>query len=201
VLDLGSVRPVPGHDQQVSGGRGVGSVAQGRSFDKQTQAELSRRAILRGRGSYLWPDLDPATRFRTRGAAHDAFVAYQAIADGTFPEAWETNGTMVEHEVLQLWYPDAHMYGVAVISAGKSRARLEKAAEILQVRHVPNKYVGLLIKHAIQATRAGHRCIAPQSLVPIGRTETWRENGGPGRLPASAGRFFASARTRGLIAR
>jgi hypothetical protein len=91
----------------------------------------------------------------------------------------------------------ADVYGVAVISAGKSRARLEKAAEILQVRHVPNKYAGLLIKHAIQATRAGHRCIAPRSLVPIGRTETWRENGGPGRLPASAGRVFASARNQG----
>ena len=173
--------------------------AESRSFDKQTQAELSRRAILRGRGSYLWPDLDPATRYRTHGQARNAFIAYQAIVDETFPEAWRTNGTLVEHQVLQLWYPDAHVYGIAVVSNEKALAKIKKEAETLQVRHAPNKYAALLIKHALQATRVGDRCIAPRSLVKIGRTETWRENGGPGRLPASAARVFATARSRGLL--
>ena len=203
--------PLQGHDQQNPGGRGARGVladlgrwiddAEGRSFDRQAQAELSRRAILRGRGSYLWPDLDPATRYRTHGQARNAFIAYQAIVEETFPEAWRANGTLVEHQVLQLWYPDAHVYGIAVVSNKKALAKIKKDAEILQVRHAPNKYAALLIKHALQASRAGHRCIAPRSLVKIGRTETWRENGGPGRLPASAARVFASAQTRGIIPR
>jgi hypothetical protein len=87
------------------------SDAQDRRFDPRTQAEMSRRAILRGHGSYLWPDLDPATRFRSRGQIRNAFIAYQAIADGVYPDAWRTNGTLDEHQVLQLWYPDAHVYG------------------------------------------------------------------------------------------
>ena len=173
--------------------------AQDRSFDKQTRAELARRAILRGHGTYLWPDLDPATRYRNHGQTRNAYIAYQAITDDTYPDAWRTNGTLDEHQVLQLWYPDAHVYGIAVVSNDKALAKIKKDAEILQVRHTPNKYAGLLIKHALQATRAGHRCIAPRTLVKTGRTETWRENGGPGRLPASAGRVFASTRTRGLL--
>ena len=54
--------------------------AEGRSFDAQTRAKLARRAILRGHGTYLWPDLDPATRYRSRGEVRNAYTAYQAIA-------------------------------------------------------------------------------------------------------------------------
>lgn len=167
------------------------SDADGRHFDQHTQAELSRRAILRGRGSYLWPDLDPASLFRTRSEATNAYTAYRSIEAGVIPDAWRNNTTLLRHDVIQVYYAHAHVYGVAVVSNEKALAKIVKAGEVMQIRHAPNRYAGLLLKHALLATKTEHRCIPPRSLVKIGRTETWREAGGPGRLRDSSARLFA----------
>ncbi|MDN5804960.1 MAG: hypothetical protein L0H26_10330, partial [Microlunatus sp.] len=123
--------------------------ADGRTFDKLTQAYLSRRAILRGRGTYLWPDLDQATRFRTRSEASNAYTAYRAIEEGVIPPAWQRNTTLLDHDVIQLYYKRAHVYGIAVVSNDRAYAKIVNAGEVLAVRHAPNKYAGLLLKHAL----------------------------------------------------
>lgn len=165
--------------------------AEGRRFDRQTQASLARRAILRGRGTYLWPDLDEMSLFRTRSEARNAYTAFRAIREGVIPDAWQSNTTLLSHDVIQVYYERAHVYGIAVVSNEKAYAKIVKAGEVIQVRHAPNKYAGLLLKHALLATKVEHRCIPPRSLVKIGRTETWREAGGPGRLRDSSARLFA----------
>ena len=63
----------------------------GRSFDTQTQRYLARRAILRGRGTYLWPPLDPTTQERTAGERANAINATLSISRGIYPPAWSTN--------------------------------------------------------------------------------------------------------------
>lgn len=171
--------------------------AEGRRFDPDTQAVLARRAILRGRGSYLWPDLDEASLFRTRSEARNAYTAYRAIEEGVIPAAWRSNTTLLRHDVIQVYYERAHVYGVAVVSNEKARAKIVNAGEVMQIRHAPNKYAGLLLKHAVLTTKTVHRCIPPRSLVKIGRTETWREVGGPGRLRDSSARLFAELDGRG----
>lgn len=164
---------------------------EGRLFDPDTQAALARRAILRGRGTYLWPDLDEATLFRTRSEARNAYTAYRAIEGDVIPDAWRTNTTLLRHDVIQVYYERAHVYGVAVVSNEKAHAKIVNAGEVIEIRHAPNKYAGLLLKHALLRTKTEHRCIPPRSLVKIGRTETWREAAGPGRLRGSSARLFA----------
>lgn len=165
--------------------------ADDRAFDAATQGKLSQRAILRGRGSYLWPDLDEASLFRTQSGARNAYTAYRSIAEGVIPEAWRSNTTLLPHEVIQVYYPAAHVYGVSVVSNEKARAKVVRIGEVLQIRHAPNKYAGQLLKHAVLMSKQQYRCIAPRSLVPVGRTDTWREDGGPGRLRDSSARLFA----------
>lgn len=153
--------------------------AEGRVFDQHTQAALSRRAILRGHGTYLWPDLDEMSLFRTRSEARNAYIASKAIEAGVIPDAWQSNTTLLPHDVLEIKYKRAHVFGVAVVSNPKSRAKIESAGTVFRSWYAPNKYAGLMIKHTLLAQKSEHRCIPPRSLVKIGRTETWREAGGP----------------------
>lgn len=164
------------------------AAADGTTIEPALRATLAQRAILRGRGTYLWPDLDHASRYRTDNEAANARTAFSAIEAGHYPDAWDTNGTMDDHQVLLLWIPTAHVYRVAVLRSMAQRARLERDTELVQLVHVPNKYAGLVIKHRLYERIADHRCIAPAGLVPRGRTDTWREDGGAPRLLTTARR-------------
>jgi hypothetical protein len=171
--------------------------ADDRAFDAATQGRLAQRAILRGRGRYLWPDLDTASVFRTQSGARNAYTAYRSIREGVVPDAWRSNTTLLPHEVIQVYYPAAHVYGVSVVSNEKARAKVVRIGDVLQIRHAPNKYAGQLLKHALLTSKAEHRCIAPRSLVPVGRTDTWREFGGAGHLRDSSARLFAQLNEQG----
>ena len=112
-------------------------------------------------------------------------------------EAWRDSEALSNHVILQLDYPCAHVSSVAVTGNEKSRKKYEKAADVLQVRHAPNRYAGLPLKHALLSSRTKLRCIAPRSLVAMGRTETWREQGGAGELRASSGRLLTRLQGEG----
>ncbi len=158
----------------------------GRDFDAETQARIAQRAILRGKGTYLWPDLDEGSLIRHQAVAANAEISLRAILNDRYPLAWDNpdNGTMTPHDVVMVHYPRAHVFAIAAINDPKSRQHLERRAEILRVEPQPNKWAALLVKHRALATMAEHRCITPRRLVPRGRTDTWREAGGPAKLRA-----------------
>ena len=47
---------------------------------------------------------------------------------------------------------------------------------------VPNGFAAELVKELTLESVLEHRCIAPRSLVNVGRTETWRQTGAISRL-------------------
>ena len=146
----------------------------GRSFDHQTQRYLIRRAILRGRGTYLWPPLDPATQERTAGERAHAINATRSIRLGIYPPAWETNGTFYGYSVLVVRYPRAHVYGVHTIRTDKARAKIHHDSELVDEISTQHRYEALTLKHLLLDTITDIRCIAPAALVPTGRTDTWQ---------------------------
>lgn len=58
------------------------------------------------------------------------------------------------------------------------RRLLAAGGEVVAEVTVPNRYAADAAKQAALETVDGHRCVAPRSLVPIGRTDCWREAGG-----------------------
>jgi hypothetical protein len=145
---------------------------------------LHQRAILRGHGHYWWPDLDPVTRRRSELLYADALRNDQLITNE--PErvapTWHQNGTLSPHVVQIIYFPKAHVYGVSAATHDKARAKVERHGEVMESTVVPNKYAAIALKHEILNRVDEHRCITPRHLVPTGRTETWRETGGPSTL-------------------
>lgn len=142
--------------------------------------QLHQRAVLRGRGDYLWPDLDPVSRRRADLVYETAVRARELI--GNEPERiapeWHKNGTLESHQVHLVWFPHAHAYGVASTRHEKSLAKIARRGEILQTVTVPDKFSAVALKYEVLRAVDEHRCISPRSLVPTGRTETWRAAGG-----------------------
>jgi hypothetical protein len=145
---------------------------------------LHQRAILRGHGHYLWPDLDPVTRRRSELLYTDALRNDQLITNE--PErvapTWHQNGTLGPHVVQIVYFPRAHVFGVSAATHDKARAKVERHGEVIESTVVPNRYAAIALKHEILNRVDEHRCITPRHLVPTGRTETWRELGGPTTL-------------------
>lgn len=139
---------------------------------------LARRAILRGRGTYLWPDLDDAGRFRqrTQGQLHAGYAA-QVDAGDTRPY-WRDRGHLETFWVVLAWYPRAHVYQVAIGRTDKALSRIAYRAEILKVQHAPSMFHANAVKAATLAAHADRQCITPRALVPTGRTDTLRQTGG-----------------------
>lgn len=145
-------------------------------------------AILRSKGHLLWPDLDGSSRARTAGRRRTATLSLQLIDDdqARVPSEWHTDGRLEPHQVLLLAYPRAHTYALTATREPKTRRRLIAAGgEVLAEVTVPNRFSADLTKYAALETVDAHRCVAPQALVPIGRTDCWRETGGHQR-PALA---------------
>ena len=138
---------------------------------------LIRRAILRGRGHYLWPELDPVSRQRSELTLTYALQAHQLITQE--PERiapdWRTNGTLESHMVHLIYFPRAHVYGVSATRHPKALAKIERIGQIIDETKAPNKYAAVILKQLTLQRVDEHRCIAPRVLVPTGRTETWLE--------------------------
>lgn len=148
---------------------------------------LEQRAILRGKGHYLWPGLDPVTRRRSELIYADALRNDELIR--TEPQRvappWRKNGTVDPHVVQVVYFPKAHVYGVSAATHDKAQAKVRRHGNVIESTTVDNKYAAVALKQEILRRVDEHRCITPRHLVPTGRTETWRETGGPAtiRLP------------------
>lgn len=155
-------------------------------FTAAATARLKQLAILRGHGTYLWPDLDPVTRARADRLARAAETALAVITDTpeAVPPTWASNGTLDPHRVWLLWYPAAHVYGVASGASASMARKTARAGDVLQEVTVENKYTAQLLTHRVLTWVQPHRCLPPSTLVPTGRTQTWRQAGGPVDLAA-----------------
>lgn len=144
-------------------------------------AALHRRAILRGRGTYLWPDLDPATLARHQAQLTNAQACLDLILDDPTrtPPAWRTNTYLQPYTLTQVYYPKAHVYGVSINHTKKAIAKLHNHGDVISEITLPERFTALIAKHEILHSRSDARCITPRGLVPIGHTDTWRAAGGP----------------------
>lgn len=138
---------------------------------REHRTYLARRAILRGRGTYLWPELDEASRFRQdeQGAFHARCA--QLVDEGDVLPAWEDAGHLTKYWVALAWYPRAHAYTVSIGRTKKALSRIEYRAEVLRVITAPSMFHAAAIKAATLEQHPGRRCIAPRELIPTGRTE------------------------------
>lgn len=157
--------------------------AHGRRFNHEARVMLTRRAILRGRGAYLWPPLDPNS---ARRAAHqlaqaEANARLLLESPQQAPKEWRTNGAMDPFEVFLIHYPRAHVYGLI---SGRTRRELSRVrqhdGQIQQTVTVPNRYAARMLKGLVLSSEAiaEHVCIPPRDLIPTGRTETWHAHAG-----------------------
>lgn len=146
-------------------------------IDHDTKNRLIRRAILRGHGHYLWPELDSISRGRSAATLEYALTSHELISQrpGDVPPTWVENGTLEQHRVLLLYFPSAHVYGVASIRHRKSFEKLMRIGYVIESTTAPNMYAGRILKQLTLARVDEARCIAPRALVPTGRTETWLE--------------------------
>lgn len=148
---------------------------------KISRAQLShlhQRAILRGRGHYLWPALDPVSRQRSDLALEYALQCHRLITEdpAAIPPEWHKNGTLQAHLVHLVQFPRAHAYGVSATRHPKALAKIERYGIIVDQAKAPNKFAAIVLKQLTLERVDEHRCITPRVLVPTGRTETWLES-------------------------
>lgn len=143
--------------------------------------KIHQRAILRGRGHYLWPNLDPVSQRRSELFYANALRNDELITTEPkrIPPTWHENGTTSPHLVHIVYYPRAHVFGVSAANHDKAQAKLVRTGQIIESNTVSNKFAAIALKHEILRRVDEHRCITPRALVLSGRTETWREVGGP----------------------
>lgn len=141
------------------------------------RTRLLQLAILRGRGQLLWPPLDRASRERQLALCVDARRGLELTQNDpdSAPATWLTPRT-----IYLVHYPRARCYGVA---SGATRSTPDKIravdGEIIDETQVANRHAATLAKAAVLERVRAARCIPPRSLVPTGRTETWRQAYGP----------------------
>lgn len=137
----------------------------------QHRTYLARRAILRGKGTYLWPELDRSSRFRQdeQGSFHARCAGL--VDAGEILPAWTEAGHITPYWVALAWYPRAHAYTVSIGRTKKALSRIEYRAEVLRVITAPSMFHAAAIKAATLDQHPDRRCIAPRELIPTGRTE------------------------------
>lgn len=147
---------------------------------KAQHAYLHRRAILRGRGTYLWPLIGAETAYTLDRALTYAEHCLTLVDDSRrMPATWRTDKTLTAHWVVLLHYPRAHVYGIATGRTDKHHAKLSRHADVITIHPVANRHAATVAKlRTLRAHRSIH-CTTPIELVPTGRTETWRELPGP----------------------
>lgn len=88
--------------------------------------------------------------------------------------------------VAVVHFPQAHVYGMTSARTAKALQRVQRYGQIVHSLAVPNKFAATMLKQATLERLDAYRCVAPRELVPTGRTETWREAGGPVQLRRTA---------------
>lgn len=138
---------------------------------------LRQLAILRGRGQMLWPPLDRPERERQLALLEEARRALLVTKENPnlVPESWTKRCTLyVVH------YPKARVYGVAYGTSRSTPSRIHSAGgDIVEETTVSNRHAAVLMKEAVLEGVRPARCIPPRSLVPAGRTQTWRQTHQP----------------------
>lgn len=153
-------------------------IKSGRATPKEMRT-LKRRAILRGRGTYLWPPLDQASRQRIWLLEQEARRGLQVLEAGNIPAPWRTGTILKPHTLLLIHYPAARVYGVAAATADNTIAKIRRAGgEIIEETTAPNRFAARVAKSEVLEKVQPWRCIPPRELVPSGRTETWLAAGG-----------------------
>ena len=152
--------------------------AEERTFEPEARAILARYAVLRGHGSYLWPDIDAATAARHATYLADALAGLANLARN--PDAYtDWRPATTPAEVIVYHHPGAKVYGVAYATTATNRRRiLRGGATIVSSRQVPTTIEARAIKYATLEAAGTERCIAPRELVGDGRTEVWRQRAG-----------------------
>ena len=158
---------------------------------------LARRAILRGRGHYLWPEADPNTVERSEAATRHARAALANLHEIGPTQRDRSRGILEDHTVYLLHYRHAHVYGLLSTRGTKHLPKAVRAgADVIEQITVPNEHAAIILKADILKRVGEARCIAPRALVPTGRTETWRETAGPVKLTTAKRRIRAGRRVR-----
>lgn len=157
--------------------------AHGRRFSHEARVMLTRRAILRGRGAYLWPPLDPNSRRRAAHQLTQARANARLLLDdpAKAPKEWRSNGALEVYEVFLVHYPRAHVYGLVSGRTARELGRVRQhGGQVKQSVTVPNRYAARMLKGLVLSSEAigEHVCIPPRDLIPTGRTETWHEHAG-----------------------
>lgn len=134
-----------------------------------------------GENGYFWPPPDATTRARAAALLEDAHRSHELLI--THPERapsdWRTNGAADPHFVHLVYYHRARVFGVASNRVGTTTTRLQRVGTILQSVPVPNRYAARITKQRALQRMSEHQCIPPRKLLTQGRTETWRQAGGP----------------------
>ncbi|HIW28562.1 MAG TPA: hypothetical protein H9987_00940 [Candidatus Luteococcus avicola] len=162
----------------VSARRLASWVADPASMPLEARKRFLQLAILRGKGRILWPDPDPDVLAADVKLAAYAQRAVNDITDGVHLDAW--NGPRADrlypHALYVLHYPHAHVNAITIAQDKKSQARYKRAGAVVTDRRVLDHYwLAQAVKHTLLAQKLDDRCLVPASVVPIGRTHTWRE--------------------------
>lgn len=149
------------------------------SLNGEGMRRIKQRAILRGKGTYLWPPVDEATLTRSQRSlakARTALANYRDLGPGPRDEHL---GRTREHLVVLTYYPGAHVFGISVTRNDKTEANLRRNGDLRQVIVVSNQWAGDLVKQLALEEIGEHRVVAPRALVPqAGRTEVWAQRAG-----------------------
>lgn len=145
------------------------------ALTKTQRTYLHRRAILRGRGTYLWPLIDADTAYTLdRTLAYAEHCLSLVDNPSRMPATWLADKTLTAHWVALMHYPRAHVYGIASGRTDKHYARLASHGNIIDTVSVANKHAATIAKICTLKTHRETHCTTPEEFVPTGRTSTWR---------------------------
>lgn len=148
------------------------------SMPLEARKRFLQLAILRGKGTILWPEPDPQVLNRDKQLATYAQRAVNDILDGIDLDSWNgpKQDRLQPHAVYVLHYPHAHVHAITIAQDKKSQARYKRAGAVVTDRRVLDNYwLAQAVKHTLLAQHYDRRCLVPASVVPVGRTHTWRE--------------------------
>jgi hypothetical protein len=146
----------------------------------QHWSAIRRRAILRGRGSYLWPTPSPAALRRTQRAQENAqrdLLHAQQLDDRALPAAWKREGWLEPQRLRLVYYPQAHVYQLSITRERDRPAdRISRVVEKFEMQSsivMPTWHAAVVARCRILHRMSKYRCVAPRELVEVGRTEVW----------------------------
>lgn len=147
-------------------------------FRPDALKRLMQLAVLRGKGTLLWPTPSAETIAHEQKALETATRAVLEIEAGIDLDFWE--GPKVDrlqpHTVYLLHYPRAHAYGITNSQHPKSLARIKRVGgEIISAETHPNYWAAEQAKYATLFEKCDLRCVAPTGAMPVGSRHAWRE--------------------------